>query len=210
MYPVGPSIPSNPPSILSRHGHTLTELVQGIPAAADLKVSTAGQGVILSHAPRRPSKRHVVHIASQVALTGGSAGTPALPDLKGAHTFKMFSNGDSYMGTTLEGLPNGQGTFTYAVARADGLKKYEGQWSHGKKSGEGIATFENGTYTGHFVEDRMEGQGKWVEKEGMTQEGTFKEGKLQDGVEKTGQIVTPIYQGKPFAPPEDPNCCTIL
>ena len=118
----------------------------------------------------------------------------------------IISEGNKYVGSTKDGSAHGRGTFHSTNPHAV-LKNYQGEWFEGKKSGFGIATYQDGTYTGQFLDEKSHGVGKWVGKNGTLQEGSFKEGFLENGTEIIGNAVTKIVDGKRV---KNPGCCTIL
>jgi hypothetical protein len=80
--------------------------------------------------------------------------------------------GDRYEGQSVNGLPDGQGTYTYANGSV-----YTGQFRAGKKNGRGAFKFSSGdTYTGDFSDDIRQGQGVYVYRDGSRYEGDFKNG----------------------------------
>ncbi len=76
-----------------------------------------------------------------------------------------------------ENLPHGYGVMTYIIAGKFGVK-YEGQWRHGKKDGEGTQGSQTGAT---FV-------GIW--KNGLPDRGTFhfQDGTRQMGYWKDGRV----------------------
>ena len=72
-----------------------------------------------------------------------------------------FENGDEdkdrkYVGEIENGLPNGQGTYTWSDGR-----KCVGEYKDGKPNGQGIFTDPNGTmYVGKYKDGKKHGQGE--------------------------------------------------
>ena len=74
-----------------------------------------------------------------------------------------FENGDEdkdrkYVGEIENGLPNGQGTYTWSDGR-----KCVGEYKDGKPNGQGIFTDPNGTmYVGKYKDGKKHGQGTYT------------------------------------------------
>ncbi len=159
---------------------------------------------------RKPSADHSLVItvaerttqAAKLVLVDYSAYSPPSVSRKGIIIFQD----SKYVGETKDGSPHGRGTFHSTNPHAV-LKNYQGEWVKGKKNGFGIATYQNGTYTGQFLDDQWHGVGKWVGTDGTLQQGSFKEGFLEDGNEIKGIDITKIQNGKRV---KNPGCCTIL
>jgi len=112
--------------------------------------------------------------------------------------WEWFDDGDEkkdvkYVGEIENGVPNGQGTFTYP----DG-SKYVGEWKDGKEHGQGTATLPDGSkyYVGEFKDGKLNGQGtlyvlgKFV--------GEFKDDNMWTGTkyDETGFILYKIVNGE--------------
>jgi hypothetical protein len=77
-----------------------------------------------------------------------------------------------YSGDTKDGLPDGEGTFTYN--KDDVNIKYDGQWSEGKMSGDGTLT--DNDFTAYFSEDDptdKKGEFSGTTKDGSAVSGSF-------------------------------------
>ena len=67
-----------------------------------------------------------------------------------------FKNGAKFEGHYANDLENGYGILTYPPGKI--CHKFEGNWKDGKKSGEGVLHFNDGTkYIGHFHNNSMQG-----------------------------------------------------
>ena len=85
-----------------------------------------------------------------------------------------------------DGLPNGQGTFTFL----DGWK-YEGGWVFGKYHGQGTWTSPSGyKYDGEWKDGKRSGQGTQTYPDGEKYEGSWKNGVRWNGTDyhKDGNI----------------------
>jgi hypothetical protein len=93
---------------------------------------------------------------------------------KGHGTFQ-WENGDMYIGSWVNDLPNGQGKFIW-----ENGDHYMGNFEEGKLSGRGTYKWENGnSYNGQWSENKMTGRGTYYwSKEGATYEGFFSEDKI--------------------------------
>ena len=80
-----------------------------------------------------------------------------------------------YIGSWINGLPNGQGKFIW-----DNGDNFTGNFEEGKMSGQGRYKWKNGNhYNGQWVENKMSGRGTFYwSKEGATYEGWFKDDKI--------------------------------
>ena len=82
------------------------------------------------------------------------------------------ANGYIYSGGYKDGLPNGQGTATYANG-----SKYAGEYKDGKRNGPGTFVFANrSTYVGDFKDDIFNGQGTLTILNGDKYVGGYKDG----------------------------------
>ena len=81
-----------------------------------------------------------------------------------------------YVGEKKDGKRHGQGILTFS----DG-SKYEGEYRDDKKHGQGTETFSDGSkYEGEYRDDKKHGQGTKTFSDGNSYEGEWKDGK-QDG-----------------------------
>ena len=79
-----------------------------------------------------------------------------------------------YFGERENGVPQGQGTYTWS----DG-EKYEGEWKDGQAHGLGTNIFSNGDkYVGEFKDGKKNGQGTYTYPDGKKYVGEFKDGKF--------------------------------
>lgn len=80
-----------------------------------------------------------------------------------------------FIGSWVNGLPNGQGKFIW-----ENGDNYMGNFEEGKLSGKGTYKWKNGnSYNGIWGENKMNGRGEfyWA-KEGATYEGFFQDDKI--------------------------------
>ena len=93
---------------------------------------------------------------------------------KGHGTFQ-WDNGDMYIGSWVNGLPNGQGKFIW-----ENGDNYMGAFDDGKLSGKGTYKWKTGnSYNGIWAENKMNGRGTyyWAQ-EGASYEGFFQDDKI--------------------------------
>ena len=117
--------------------------------------------------------------ASGVVPTGGTAkpATTSTPDER--TTLKQseitYNDGNTYVGATLNGIPEGQGTYT----QTDG-SNYAGEFKGGQFNGQGTYTFADGyTLTGVFENGKLlNGQGTYTSEDGRTLTSIFENGEL--------------------------------
>ena len=110
---------------------------------------------------------------------------------KGNGELGYFENGDEdkdrkYVGEIENGLPNGQGTYTWSDGR-----KCVGEYKDGKPNGQGIFTDPNGTmYVGKYKDGKKHGQGKFTYTDGGWYDGSWKVGQSWTGIkyDKDGNI----------------------
>jgi hypothetical protein len=93
-----------------------------------------------------------------------------IPHGQGTYT---FPNGEKYVGKFHDGKRHGQGTFTYSYG-----EKYVGEFKDGKRHGHGIFTSPYGTkYVGEYKDDKRHGQGTFTLSTGEKYEGEFQDNK---------------------------------
>ena len=103
-----------------------------------------------------------------------------------------------YKGEVENGVPNGQGTFTFL----DGWK-YEGGWVFGKYHGQGTWTSPSGyKYVGEWKDGIRSGQGTQTYPNGGKYEGSWKNGVRWNGTQydKNGNIKYKYVNGKQIKP----------
>lgn len=84
-----------------------------------------------------------------------------------------FANGDQYEGEVVDGLPEGQGSKTYAA----GGDRYTGRWQAGLRHGQGRFVWANGqTYVGEWRKDAADGQGQITFPNGDSYQGAVQAG----------------------------------
>jgi len=92
-----------------------------------------------------------------------------LPNGQGTFT---FPNGQKYVGSWKDGRKKGKGTFTWS----DG-KKYVGEYKDGERNGQGTETFPNGQkYVGSWKNGEYNGQGTFTYPNGQKYVGEYKDG----------------------------------
>ena len=109
-----------------------------------------------------------------------------------------FENGDedkdrNYVGEIENGLPNGQGTYTWSDGR-----KCVGEYKDGKPNGQGIFTDPNGTmYVGKYKDGKKHGQGTYIKPEGRKYVGEWKDGERWNETlyDKEGKIIGKFMNG---------------
>lgn len=92
----------------------------------------------------------------------------SLISINGSKTI-VYSGGIKYVGETLDGKPNGYGTYYLK----DGTISYEGAVKNGQPHGFGTKYFLDETYTGEFEDGKMHGKGKLIESNGTSHEGYY-------------------------------------
>ena len=109
-----------------------------------------------------------------------------------------YGNGGRYVGDVSNGVPHGQGTYTWA----DG-SKYVGEFKNGKKHGQGTLTFgkgewEGAKYVGEFKNGKYHGQGTFTYASGNKYVGEWKVDRPWEGIEyfASGLIVRTYSNGK--------------
>lgn len=116
--------------------------------------------------------------AAGVVPTGGPATTTAVAEGAQPAALKQseitYNDGNTYVGATLNGIPEGQGTYT----GTDG-SNYVGEFKDGQFNGQGTYTFADGyTLTGVFENGKLlNGQGTYTS-EGRTLTSIFENGEL--------------------------------
>jgi len=81
-------------------------------------------------------------------------------------------NYSKYEGEIKNGLPNGQGTYTFTNGG-----KYDGEWKNGEPNGQGITTFpDGGNYIGEYKNEKRNGQGTHTWSDGRKYVGDYKDG----------------------------------
>ncbi|MBT21699.1 hypothetical protein CMK17_17360 [Candidatus Poribacteria bacterium] len=86
-----------------------------------------------------------------------------------------------YIGERKNGIPHGQGSYTWANG-----DQYIGNWKEGKRHGQGTYTWVNGDeYTGKWEEHKMHGSGTLTDRFGGTLRGEWKDNKIWSGIDRT-------------------------
>ena len=99
-----------------------------------------------------------------------------------------------YKGEVENGVPNGQGTFTFISG-----SKYVGEWKNGEPYGQGTETYRNGDkYVGEFKDGKINGQGTLTYLNGNKSVGKWKDDIFWNGTEydKNENIKVKFVNGK--------------
>jgi|TARA_B100001964_G_C13810543_1_gene412848 hypothetical protein len=100
-----------------------------------------------------------------------------------------------YEGEIENGLPNGQGKYTFP----ERTQNYVGGFIDGLRSGVGTFTWSNGgMYEGKYENNRRNGKGKRTLPSGGIQEGEFKNNEFWSGTikDKDGNIISNYVNGE--------------
>lgn len=93
---------------------------------------------------------------------------------EGVGQYTDKANNEVYEGQFKRGLMHGSGKIL-----VNNYLHYEGQFENGKKKGKGTMVTENGKLTGEFVNDEINGEGRFEWKKGdKVYEGDFKKSKF--------------------------------
>lgn len=114
-----------------------------------------------------------------------TANSPSLPSSVISHINepRLYNNSYYWEGNWEDEKPNGNGTITYPSDDKDGRKEYKGNVSKGlRNDNAAVLTYTNGnSYTGSFVNDKLN-KGKLILKsDGMYFEGSFKDNQPYNG-----------------------------
>ena len=112
----------------------------------------------------------------------------------GYHEEGDEKNDGKYEGEIKNGLPNGQGTFTFP----NSTQIYVGTFKDGLREGKGTYTWsDGGKYEGEYRNNRRNGKGKRTTPDGSIGEGEFHDGDLWNGtiMDKDGDIISKIANG---------------
>ena len=92
---------------------------------------------------------------------------------------KKYKDGE-YVGEFQNGLRDGKGTFYYYENNEYGRKKYEGDWKNDKIEGKGKMIWKDGeVYEGEWSNNLKEGKGIETWMDGQKYEGNFKNSKYE-------------------------------
>ena len=100
-----------------------------------------------------------------------------------------------YEGEIENGLPNGQGKYTFP----ERTQNYVGGFIDGLRSGVGTFTWSNGgMYEGKYENNRRNGKGKRTSPDGFVTEGEFKNNEFWSGTikDKDGNIISNYVNGE--------------
>ena len=139
-----------------------------------------------------------------LCLTAGSVfAQSSLPACQGSDVSKWTNcsvsgfvfNDYTYSGEFKDGKPSGQGTATYTNG-----SRYSGEYKNGKRNGQGTFTFANrSTYVGDFKDDIFNGQGTLTILNGDKYVGGYKDG------HRNGQGILYKFDGTIIASGKWPN-----
>ena len=113
-----------------------------------------------------------------------------VPNGQGTFT---YPDGMKYVGGWENGEMIGQGTFTYAYG-----EKYVGGFKGGWKNGQGTETYPDGRkYIGEFKDNKKDGQGTYTWSDGTKYVGEFKDDIRWNGTryDKNGNIIEKWVNG---------------
>ena len=107
-----------------------------------------------------------------------------------------YKDGGTYVGTTLNGIPEGQGVLTLPSGN-----RYEGEFKNGKLEGQGTFTYADGdTYVGEFKNGDINGQGTFTYADGSVETGIFENGELISKEEPSVAETTQAVEAKEERP----------
>lgn len=110
-------------------------------------------------------------------------------DRRNGHGIYYYLNGDTYEGDWYEHQRHGQGVYTYSATGT----KYTGSWVHGKRDGAGELVHSNHRYVGNFVDDNLQGAGKYRFDIGCEQDGEYiLEERIQEGDTEEDEQLTEL------------------
>ncbi len=128
--------------------------------------STTSPALCLTHSMMKRWASQICMVV--VVLVGSAGGAIALQNCKGVYNSSTwtnckggirFSDGQTYVGDYLNGLPHGQGTHTWPNGA-----KYVGEFKNDKLNGQGTHTWPNGDkYVGEFKNNKRTGLGVYTE-----------------------------------------------
>ena len=135
--------------------------------------------------------------------------------MKHGHGTEKFINGDYYIGSYINGKPDGYGEYywvngsQYKGSFKNGLRygkgiwrkgagnsdKYEGEWINDKKCGFGLYTWGSGNvYKGNYADDLRHGYGEMYWNDGTTYKGQWEHG-IQHGEGELSEPGFPLKKG---------------
>ena len=125
-----------------------------------------------------------------------------LADSESSTSTIKFPNGDTYHGSVINGLKNGEGAYKWTSG-----DEYHGGWKDDKFHEQGTRTWPSGdTYTGLWVCGKKHGRGKHTWRNGNRYEGDWKEDQITgrgtfmwpDGTKYAGNFVAGQRHGSGF------------
>jgi len=135
------------------------ELLDSCPNSEDLEKEDEEGDSNSTHVPSRGRSRSVSASSSRTG-SGSRASSTESSSLGPGHysnteavvakSLKRYANGDTYLGDWSKGKKHGQGLFTYANGDT-----YFGGWRGNQKHGQGFSTYANGSkYDGQFLDGK--------------------------------------------------------
>ena len=92
----------------------------------------------------------------------------------------IWPDGDQYVGGFVDGMFDGQGTYTHGEGDSYG-NIYVGEFKEDMMHGQGVFTFNDGDeYAGEFADDKFNGHGTYTKADGSTYTGTWANNELVD------------------------------
>eukprot|EP00587_Corethron_hystrix_P008804 CAMPEP_0113297148 /NCGR_PEP_ID=MMETSP0010_2-20120614/129_1 /TAXON_ID=216773 ORGANISM="Corethron hystrix, Strain 308" /NCGR_SAMPLE_ID=MMETSP0010_2 /ASSEMBLY_ACC=CAM_ASM_000155 /LENGTH=301 /DNA_ID=CAMNT_0000149985 /DNA_START=394 /DNA_END=1296 /DNA_ORIENTATION=- /assembly_acc=CAM_ASM_000155 len=119
----------------------------------------------------------------------------------------IYPSGDCvYEGEFADDTPHGAGTLIWKEKEVS--YRYEGSFEHGKRTGHGVYTVDDGTtYDGGFLDGKFEGPGTLTDRTGDEYKGTWTRGRLEgedieikfsNGDSYHGQMLKGKFHGKGY------------
>lgn len=152
-----------------------------------------------------PTGRAEASAPAGVEPSGGPATTTTVAEGAQPAALKQseitYNDGNTYVGTALNGIPEGQGTYT----QTDG-SNYVGEFKDGQFNGQGTYTFADGyTLTGVFENGKLfNGQGTYTSEDGRTLTNVFENGELISREEPSVTETTEAIEAKEEGPEKEP------
>ncbi|MDC6484638.1 protein kinase [Methylophilaceae bacterium] len=110
---------------------------------------------------------------------------------------KSFVENGEYEGDFFNGIPQGQGTYSWTRGANSG-DQYVGGYKNNKRHGQGTYTFKNGeNYAGEYKEDKMHGYGNYTYANGDSYIGQYEDNQLTKGTYfwNKGEFAGDKYEG---------------
>lgn len=117
----------------------------------------------------------------------------------GQGTIHWLTTNEKYTGAWKDGLPHGFGIHIWLDTKGNKQlrNRYVGNWSAGKRNGQGEFYYANGSkYKGDWVDDLKEGQGTMIFEDGSTYTGLFEKDRMVNRT-LSGQVEIPVVPPPP-------------